>query len=365
MPLDELFAEAERQLNICNSCRYCAGYCPVWPALELRTQLEVADITHLANLCHDCQDCFTACMYSPPHEFAVNPPHVFAQVREETYATYVWPGNVPVTLRGRRGLLAALLASGILVAVLGLLTGKSSVVSGSHPRSPYELIPHIALLIVALAPAIFTVVVMARSVWTYWRVIGGTTAGLLDAAAWTRTFGQAATLRHQTGGPEGCSYPDGEPAGARRRFHHLLAYGFLLTLVSTTSAFVLETFLDSAPPYSWVSVPVLTGVIGGVGASVGCVGLLVLKRRADVLQSTESMRKADYALLWALLALMVSGLAVLVLRTTPLFAPVLALHLTTIIAAFAIAPYTKFFHWVYRVLSIQYDNLESRQRSTA
>ncbi|MFC4055489.1 tricarballylate utilization 4Fe-4S protein TcuB [Actinomadura syzygii] len=362
---DDLFAEAERQLNICNSCRYCAGYCPVWPALELRTQLTVTDVTHLSNLCHDCQDCFTACMYSPPHEFAVNPPQVFASVREETYGSYVWPAEPPAALRGRRGVLAAFLGSAVLVAVLALLMGESSVVDGSHTRSPYELIPHFTLAVIVLIPTIFTLLVMARAAWRYWRDIGGTLAGLTDLAAWTRTFGQAATLRHQTGGQEGCSYPDGEPAGARRRFHHMVAYGFLLTFVSTVSAFILETFLDSAPPYDVVSVPVLSGTIGGVLASVGCVGLLVLKRRADVLQSTESMRRADHALLWALLALMLSGLAVLVLRATPVFGPVLGLHLATVIVAFAIAPYTKFFHWVYRVLSIQYDNRESRRRASA
>jgi len=33
--------EAIRQLNICNSCRYCEGYCAVFPALERRTELSV------------------------------------------------------------------------------------------------------------------------------------------------------------------------------------------------------------------------------------------------------------------------------------------------------------------------------------
>lgn len=29
---DEPFAEANRQLTICNACRYCEGYCAVFPA---------------------------------------------------------------------------------------------------------------------------------------------------------------------------------------------------------------------------------------------------------------------------------------------------------------------------------------------
>ena len=89
--LDELFTEAERQLNICNSCRYCEGYCAVFPALERRTLLDTGDITQLANLCHDCRACFHACMYAPPHEFAVDPPRILSAVRLASYDRYLPP----------------------------------------------------------------------------------------------------------------------------------------------------------------------------------------------------------------------------------------------------------------------------------
>ena len=89
--MDELFTEAQRQLTICNACRYCEGYCAVFPALERRTLLEAGDITHLANLCHDCRACFHACMYAPPHEFAVNPPEILSRVRLASYRAYARP----------------------------------------------------------------------------------------------------------------------------------------------------------------------------------------------------------------------------------------------------------------------------------
>ena len=60
-------AEATRQLNICNSCRYCEGLCAVFPALERRNLLDAGDVSQLANLCHDCRACYDDCMYSPPH----------------------------------------------------------------------------------------------------------------------------------------------------------------------------------------------------------------------------------------------------------------------------------------------------------
>ena len=91
---------------------------------------------------------------------------------------------------------------------------------------------------------------------------------------------------------------------------------------------------------------------------VGCVGLLRLKPLADASQTTATTRRADIALIWALIALNVTGLAVLALRTTSLFGPVLVVHLLTVLLAFAIAPYTKFVHWVYRMLAMVNDNLE-------
>ena len=38
LPIDELVEEAQRVLSICNACRYCEGYCAVFPALERRLE---------------------------------------------------------------------------------------------------------------------------------------------------------------------------------------------------------------------------------------------------------------------------------------------------------------------------------------
>jgi len=83
--------EAQRVLAICNACRYCEGFCAVFPALERRLEFVEADVHYLANLCHNCGSCLYACQYAPPHEFALNFPKVLAQVRGETYRRYAWP----------------------------------------------------------------------------------------------------------------------------------------------------------------------------------------------------------------------------------------------------------------------------------
>lgn len=82
--------EAARQLSVCNSCRYCEAYCPVFPAVERHPDLKPAVVISLANLCHDCQACYQACMYVPPHEFAIDLPAALTAVREETYASVVY-----------------------------------------------------------------------------------------------------------------------------------------------------------------------------------------------------------------------------------------------------------------------------------
>ena len=84
--LSENEAEVSRVMQICNACRYCEGYCAVFPAMTRRIDFDQkADIHYLANLCHNCGACLHACQYAPPHEFGINVPRTLAKVRLETY----------------------------------------------------------------------------------------------------------------------------------------------------------------------------------------------------------------------------------------------------------------------------------------
>lgn len=83
--------ETARIMQICNACRYCEGFCAVFPAMTQSREFDVADTAYLANLCHHCGACYYACQYAPPHEFGVNVPAVLAERRAETYADYAWP----------------------------------------------------------------------------------------------------------------------------------------------------------------------------------------------------------------------------------------------------------------------------------
>ena len=118
MPGLELFAEADRQLTLCNACRYCEGYCAVFQAIELRREFGKGDVFYLSNLCHDCRACHYACMYSPPHEFGINIPKILSEARTASYERWSWPGFLARSFADRR--VAWLLASGAAAVVLAL-----------------------------------------------------------------------------------------------------------------------------------------------------------------------------------------------------------------------------------------------------
>ena len=48
--------EVRRIMQICNACRYCEGFCAVFPAMERRRLFTDGDVSYLANLCHNCGD---------------------------------------------------------------------------------------------------------------------------------------------------------------------------------------------------------------------------------------------------------------------------------------------------------------------
>ncbi len=43
-------AEVARVMQICNACRYCEGFCGVFPAMTRRLEFPRADAHYLANL---------------------------------------------------------------------------------------------------------------------------------------------------------------------------------------------------------------------------------------------------------------------------------------------------------------------------
>src|ERR1051325_6950533 len=144
MRTTDALAEADRILHICNACRYCEGYCAVFPAMERRLDFSHGDLRYLANLCHNCNECVHACQYAPPHEFAVDVPRALAAVRTESYRFYAWPRSFGKAF-ARNGLVAAIIAALVLNAFpvsAMVFVGNRQLLSPTVGGDFYRLIPH-------------------------------------------------------------------------------------------------------------------------------------------------------------------------------------------------------------------------------
>ncbi len=344
--------EADRLMTICNACRYCEGLCAVFPAMEMRRTFSAGDLNYLANLCHQCGACYTDCQYSPPHEFDVNIPKVFAALRRDTYAQYAWP----IFLAGAFG------ANGRVVSVLtalsltGFLLGFVALVSpatlyAAQAGEFYRLMPHNAMVAVFGLVALFCILSFAISTRTCWRDMRGSATAPGFAGFW-RAVADSAHLTYLHGGGGGCTSADEAPSPARRIYHHLTFYGFLLCFAATCVATVYHYAFGWFAPYPLFSTPVVLGTIGGVGLVVGPIGLLVLTAKRDPILADASQRGMNLAFLWMLLLVSLTGLLLLALRDIGAMGILLAIHLGFVLGLFFTLPYGKFVHGLYRFLAL-------------
>ncbi len=354
--------EAQRVLQICNACRYCEGFCAVFPAMARRLEFPKADIHYLANLCHNCGACLHSCQYASPHEFAVNVPRAMAQVRGKTYADYAWPAALG-KLYERNGLAVALASAAGLALFLVLAVG----LNGSLWNAPiagnfYAVFPH--QLMVGLFVPVFGFVCMALGlgVIRFWRDVSLGASGRVSARAAGEALRNATTLKYLDGGHgEGCNDADNRFTLWRRRFHHATFYGFMLCFAATSVATLYHYALGCQAPYAFMSLPVLLGSVGGVGLLVGPLGLgwLNVKRHAQHADLTQ--QAMDYGLIALLFFTSLTGLALLWLRGTGAMALLLAIHLGVVLALFLTMPYGKFAHGVFRSAALLKWAVERRQ----
>ena len=366
-PLTGAESEVARQMQICNACRYCEGFCAVFPAMTRRLEFGKADIHFLANLCHNCGACLHACQYAPPHEFAVNVPQAMAQVRGQTYADYAWPPALGQLYQRQGFTLSLALAAGLaLFLVLGavLQGGGLGALWGAHLGGNfYHLFPH-NLLVGLFAPVfLFVVFALAMGVRRFWRDVTPATSGApLSAPATLEATDAVLRLKYLDGGHgDGCHNEDDAYTLSRRRFHHLTFYGFMLCFAATSLATVYHYVFGWAAPYDLPSVPKLLGAVGGVMLMLGTAGLWHLNRTRHALHGDAQQKPMDLGFIALLFLVSSSGLALWLARSTPALALLLCLHLGAVMALFATLPYGKFAHGVFRTASLLRHAIEKRQ----
>jgi citrate/tricarballylate utilization protein len=369
--------EGERILRICNACRYCEGFCAVFRAMERRQEFLEPDLTYLANLCHDCGECYDACQYAPPHEFQLNLPKTLSAIRRESYrrsAVPRWAARRLATRRGdvkgeALGWLAALvtaerrtlvlsLAALPLLSVLMLIVRVGRPVFEPYPVSEggfYQVVPHSVMIATFGAAGLGVAIAMMCGAVRFWKATG---AGPWRWHAVFQAVRESLVLRYLDGGGTGCSH---SPL-SRRFFHHFTFYGFILCLAATTVAAVYHNLLGWPAPYPLLSAPVVLGSLGGVGLIVGPIGLLWLKRHRDPEVVDPQHAAMDVAFLVILAATSVSGFLLLALRESAAMGTLLAIHLGIVLGLFFTMPYGKFVHGIYRFAALVRNAMEEEQR---
>jgi citrate/tricarballylate utilization protein len=358
--------EVTRQMAICNACRYCEGFCAVFPAMTRRLEFGPADIHYLANLCHNCGACLHACQYAPPHEFAVNVPQAMAKVRGETYVAYAWPQPLGA-LYERNGLTVSLaLAAGLALFLILALALNGTVWGGDLGGNFYNLFPH-NLLVLMFAPVfLWAVLALGIGVTRFLRDVSPATTGQAVASGdAVQAARDVATLKYLDGGHgEGCHNEDDAYSLSRRRAHHLTFYGFMLCFAATSLATVYHYVFGWEAPYDLPSLPKVLGAVGGVSLLLGTAGVFRLKWSRHPLHGDAAQKSMDYGFIALLFLTSLTGLLLWWLRGTDALALMLALHLGVVIALFATLPYGKFAHGIFRTAALIRFAVERRQPSS-
>jgi len=360
-------AEVARQLQICNACRYCEGFCAVFPAMTRRLEFSVTDVHYLANLCHNCGACLHACQYAPPHEFAVNIPQSMAKVRLRTYTDFAWPQALG-QLYQRNGLTLALATAGALTFFLLLtLWLKDTLWRVPSTADFYAIFPH-NLMVAMFAPVfLYSVLALWRGVRDFWSTVtpgqdypAPTLAGVRGPAVAEATH-DVLRLKYLDGGHgEGCNNEDDAWTRRRRVFHHFTFYGFLLCFAATSVATLYHYLMGWQAPYDLPSLPKLLGALGGVSLLIGTVGLLRLSLRRHPQHGDAAQKPMDRGFIALLFFTSLTGLVLWGVRGTAALPTLLALHLGCVMALFLTLPYGKFAHGIYRSAALLKSALEKR-----
>jgi citrate/tricarballylate utilization protein len=363
MSSSDLFRRGEHVMTVCNACRYCEQYCPVFPAMEERLAFPKADLTYLANLCHNCGECLYACQYAPPHEFGINVPRTLAEIRLQSYEDYCWPRFVGAAFRHNSLTAGLALAAGFSVVLFAAAWAfNADALSQAAPAGDfYSVVPHAVMVTLFGLVFLFVLSALGISGVRFWRDVQGGPAQPLTFDAVRRAIRDALSLRHLHATGLDCTSAEEVRTPWRRWFHHCTFYGFTLCFASTSVAAVYHSVFGWQAPYAYTSLPVLLGTAGGAGLLVGPAGLLAVRRQRDAALGDPSQQGLDLSFIALLFVTSLTGLLLLALRDTRLMPTLLIVHLGAVLALFVTLPYGKFVHGIYRTAALVKYAIESRR----
>src|SRR5882762_874854 len=333
--------KAEHEMVVCNACRYCEAYCPVFQAMEQRVTFSPGDLTYLANLCHNCGECLYACQYAPPHEFGIDVPRTLSKLRVESYESFAWPSFAAVAFRRPWAATFVALAAGALVSTIAARTLRV------RDADFYAVVPHRTMVMLFGVVALFVVAALAVGHRRF--------AAIADPKGPRRSGAATAdvlTLKHLHATGEDCVDAEETRRPWRRWMHHCTFYGFALCFASTTVAAIYHLLFGWIAPYAYASIPVVLGTLGGVGVLIGSAGLLLVDRGRDAHLSHASERSLGGPFLALMCLTSLTGLPLMILREQPYMPALLVVHFALVFALFITLPYGKFVHGIYRAAAL-------------
>ena len=342
----ESIVEAVRQLQICDACRYCEGYCAVFPALHRKRAFADGDITQIANLCHNCRGCYYACQFTEPHEFNLNLPGILARVRQESWQDLAAPSGLARLFHSHGAALAA-----TVVIAFATMIWAAKAIGSTGGEGFYAVLSHHAMVAIFLPAFVMPLVLMAVGLRNYWRRVGGISVRMADL---TWAFSQAATMRNLSGGHgDGCNFEDEDRfSHARRNAHHATMYGFLLCFTSTSVATIMHYAFDMPAPYPLFSLPKILGLVGGVLLCLGTLVLVMLKLNSSRDLADARVWGGEMAFVVLLFVVSASGLVLYAGGDSAWLTELLAFHLGAVLAFFLLTPFSKMAHGFYRLAAL-------------
>ncbi|HSG57514.1 MAG TPA: tricarballylate utilization 4Fe-4S protein TcuB, partial [Paracoccaceae bacterium] len=335
-----------RQIEICNACRYCEGFCSVFPAMTRDKAFADGEITHLANLCHNCRGCHYSCQYTEPHEFALNLPAALAEVRQDSWERHAWPRPFARAFQS-----SGVAIAGALVLTLAAMFGAIQMLTPASGEGFYAALAHNAMVAIFAPAFLLPLLTVALSLRAYWREVGGRGVKWPEVLAALKSAGR---MRNLDGGQgQGCNFEQEDRySNARRYLHQAVMYGFLLCFAATGTATLMHYLFGMQAPYGFFSLPKLLGVPGGILLCIGTVGLAYLKTKADPELAAVRVWGGEMGFVALLFVVALSGLVLYAATGTAAVPALLAVHLGAVLGFFLLLPYTKMIHGFYRLAAL-------------
>jgi len=366
--IGRILAEGGEDAKKCFQCATCSVVCElsegsrifprkemIWTQWGLKDRLLVdPDVW----LCHQCNDCSTHCPRG------ARPGDVMAAIRRESMLQYAFPGFLARWLNQPKYVPFLLLIPALLLGLAYLsrdsIQNALGISTNTGARIVYSfssMLPQWLLISFFLFFSVFVLLAVAVGVVRFWRAMKAADArdgittpakGLLASIGSTLK----SIVTHD-------KFTKCKTDSSRYVSHSLAFFGFIALFV--VSLWVMTASINPligdgfAYPFSFWNPWRLLANLGGVALAVACA--LMIRERLKKTEEGGSNTFFDWAFLWALLAVVVTGFiaeAMHYTRIVPQRHIAYFIHLVFVFSLLMYLPYSKFAHLIYRTTAMVY-----------